>query len=83
MKMAVLWDVAPCSLVETDRRLEMLTTSSSGPLRITLMMGAETSATLVYFHETSHCHITEGSYLRSTYLQNNKSTENLVRGNIF
>jgi hypothetical protein len=48
MKTTAFWDVAPCSLVEVDRRFGA----------ITLMMDvAGTSETSVYFNETTRSYI--------------------------
>jgi hypothetical protein len=53
MKMTASWDIAPCSLVEVDAHFR-------GAL---VMEAVHTSQTLVYFNETTHCYIPEGSHL--------------------
>jgi hypothetical protein len=59
MKMAVFWDVAPCSLVEVMFQRYLLPPSS-----IALMMdAANTSETLVNY-QTTRCNIPEDSHFR-------------------
>jgi hypothetical protein len=53
MKMAVFWDVAPCSLVETDRHF------------ILVMDAVRTSGTLVNFYETTRRIIPEDSHIQT------------------
>jgi hypothetical protein len=62
MKLTVFWDVALCSLVETNQhfRGEVLTATT-----ITLMMETvSTSETSVSFYKTTWCNIPEGSHLQ-------------------
>jgi hypothetical protein len=42
IKVAVFWDVAPCSLVEIDRRLDVLTAS------IIILHGATSQKTAIF-----------------------------------
>jgi hypothetical protein len=58
-KMAVFWDVAPCSLVEIYQRFR-----GHRSRAIALMMeAASTSETLVNFYQTTRRHIQEDSHL--------------------
>jgi hypothetical protein len=52
MKMTAFCDIAPCSLVEVDCVLEVLTASI-----------INTSETLVNFYETAQCNIPKGCHL--------------------
>jgi hypothetical protein len=68
MKMTVFWDVTPCSLAQTDRRLRLLTA------HITLMMkAASTSGTSVNFYQTTRLNIPEDSHLHIRRRENLKS----------
>jgi hypothetical protein len=53
MQMAVFWDVAPYSLVETDRRV-----------LIALLTAVSTSETSVSYYETTRRNIPEDSHLK-------------------
>jgi hypothetical protein len=68
MKMAVFWDVAPCSLAEIDRRFRRtycLHHCIRAILLIALMMEAvSTSETTVNFYQTTRRNIPEDSHLR-------------------
>jgi hypothetical protein len=63
MKMAVFWDVAPCSLVDTDRRFRGAYCLHHQGL-ITLMMDAVSSSeTLVNIYQTTRSNFSEDSHL--------------------
>jgi hypothetical protein len=64
MKMAVFWDVAPCSLVEVYRRLRAITLT---------MEAASTSETSVNFYQTTLRNIPEDSDLHTRSRENLKS----------
>jgi hypothetical protein len=49
MKMAVFWDVAPCSLVDTDRRFALM------------MEAVSISETSFTFYETTRCNVPQDS----------------------
>jgi hypothetical protein len=69
MKMAVFWDVAPCSLVEVYRRFR-------GPcsiIRALMMEAATTSETLENFYQTTHRYNPEDSHLHTRRRENLKS----------
>jgi hypothetical protein len=53
MKITAFWDVAPCSLVDVDRRFRALT-----------MEAKRICETPVYFYETTLRHIPEGCHLQ-------------------
>jgi hypothetical protein len=56
MKMTVFWDIAPCSLLETDRNFSA----------IALMVETiNTSETSVNFYETTRRNIPEDSHLHN------------------
>jgi hypothetical protein len=65
MKIAVFWDVAPCSLVEVYRRL------------IALMMEAATSIseTSVNFYQSTRRNIIQSSSREHLFVQNSVSLE--------
>jgi hypothetical protein len=68
LKMTVFWNVAPCSLIETDIS-EVLTASI-----ITLMMEAvSTSEMSVNFYKTTWRNIPEDSLLHTHHCENLKS----------
>jgi hypothetical protein len=54
MNMTTFWDIAPCSLVEVDRRFRGA---------ITLMEAVCTSETSINFYETTRRNILEGCHL--------------------
>jgi hypothetical protein len=63
MKMAVFWDVALCSLVDTDQCFRGIT-----------MMEAITSyETSVNIYQTTQCNIPEDSHLHTRHYENLKS----------
>jgi hypothetical protein len=66
MKMTVFWDVAPCSLVEVDRRLR-----GAYYLHvhfIALMEAARTSETSVYFNENTRRYRSEGCHIQRSFV---------------
>jgi hypothetical protein len=66
IKIAVFWDVVPCSLVDTDLLIyvsEELTTS------ITLMMEAVNSSEMpINIYQTTQCYNPEDSHLHGYFL---------------
>jgi hypothetical protein len=61
VKMFVFWALEPGSLVETDQRCVL---PSSSSWLLVLMMGAvSTCETSVSFYQTTHCNIPEGNHL--------------------
>jgi hypothetical protein len=60
MKMAVFWDIAPCSLVEVDRRFKgryCLHQQGDESFIALMMETVRTSETSVYFNETARRYI--------------------------
>jgi hypothetical protein len=72
MKMAVFWVVAPCSLVEVYRCLDVLAATIIGMMddrSIALMMeAASTSETSVNFYQTTRRFNPEDRHLRGSVL---------------
>jgi hypothetical protein len=60
MNMTAIFDIAPCSLVEEDRRFR-------GAYCL-VMKAVRTSKTSVYFNETTRCHSPEGCHVQQNYL---------------
>jgi hypothetical protein len=52
-KTVAVYDLAPCSLVEVDRRFKVRTASTIGTIIIALMEAASTCKTSVYFSKTT------------------------------
>jgi hypothetical protein len=73
-RMAVIWAVAPCSLVEVHRRFRGL------DLLIFLMTeAAKTSETLVNFYQTTRRYNPENCHLRAHCRENLKSYLRLIQ----
>jgi hypothetical protein len=69
MKMTAFWDVAPCSLVEVDRRF------------VLMMETVCTSETSVYFYETTRLNIPESCHLQElSYSSNMKPEDGCLLG---
>jgi hypothetical protein len=79
-KIALFWDVAPCSVVEIDRRFRdaycLYHHRHVDPSTIkAMMMEAEsTSETSVSFYQTTRLNIPEDSHLHASHRENLKST---------
>jgi hypothetical protein len=77
-------DIAPCSLVEADRRLEKLTASIMRSMMFTLMMEAvSTSEISVNFYETIWRNIPEDSNLHTRRHENLNNPTVLFQGEFF
>jgi hypothetical protein len=66
--MTVFWDVAPCSLVEIDRRF-----TGAYCLHYEGDEAVSTSETLINFYETTRCNIPEDSHHHTRSRENLKS----------
>jgi hypothetical protein len=75
--MAVFWDLAPCSVVEIDRRFRG--TYYLHHQAMTLIMEAEsTSETSINFYETTRRKFQEDNHLHTRSRENLKSHRNWV-----
>jgi hypothetical protein len=70
--MTVFWDVAPCSLVEIDRRFRGVTASITKAIAL-MMEAASTSETSVNFYQTTRRNNPEDSHLHTHRRENLKS----------
>jgi hypothetical protein len=69
MKMAVSWDVAPCSLVEVYRRFrDAGCLHHQGPIIALMMNAVSTSETSVKFYQTTRRNIPQNSHLHFRFL---------------
>jgi hypothetical protein len=78
---AVVWDVAPCRLVEVDRRDACCLhhQGDDGLVIIALMMdAANTSETSVNFYQTTRRNIPEDCHLHTRRCENVKSHRSVV-----
>jgi hypothetical protein len=59
LNMTAFWDVAPCSLMEGDRRFRGVYCLRYQGFITVMMKAVRASETSVYFHETTRCYMPE------------------------
>jgi hypothetical protein len=60
MKMTAFWNIAPCTLVEVDRRFQSCVTVS---IIVLMIRAVRASETWVYFNEATRSYIPEDCHL--------------------